>query len=133
MILKMAKRAFFLRKNKSEKTKRYESTAAIGAAAHEDVTVVENAFPKWEGVLTQSLKENALAPSDEVILHAYNLYCDELNAPFVKRRRAMNERFSNVIAEFAALQALAPDMIERAAAKHRLEMDRFLAKKGHNS
>ena len=114
---------------------------------YESVQVSQNVLPEkakhsvpaaarkseWEEVLTQSLKENALAPSDEVILHAFDFYCDDFNAPFVKRRRAMNERFSNVIAEFAALQALAPDMIERAAAKHRLELDRFLEKKGRKS
>lgn len=85
--------------------------------------------PEWVEVLTQSLKENALAPSEEVILHAFDLYCDELNAPFVERRHAMNGHLSNIVASFAKVQALAPDMVERAAAKHKLELHRFIDKK----
>lgn len=130
MIIKFAKRAFFGRETEAVSSDASKKSATSELKASNSIAA---SATRWEDVLTQSLKENALAPSDEVILHAYNLYCDELNAPFVKRRRAMNERFSNVIAEFAALQALAPDMIERAAAKHRLELDRFLEKKGHKS
>jgi hypothetical protein len=85
--------------------------------------------PEWVEVLTQSLKENALAPSEEVILHAFDLYCDELNAPFVERRHAMNGHLSDIVASFAKVQALAPDMVERAAAKHKLELHRFIDKK----
>lgn len=81
---------------------------------------------EWEEVLTASLRKNALAPAEEVILHAFDLYCEELNAPFNERRRLMSERFSNIAAGFARIQSLAPDMVERAAAKNRLELNRFI-------
>ena len=95
-----------------------------------NIATRENALPEWEQVLTASLKENSLAPSDEVILHAFDLFCDELNAPFEQRRLLMAAHFSKIAACFAQVQSLAPDMVERAAAKNRLELDRFIDKKG---
>ena len=86
--------------------------------------------PIWEIVLTSSLRENCLAPADEVILHAFDLYCDELNKPVHERQRRMAGMFSEVTTEFAQLQSLAPDMVERAAAKHRLELNHFTDSKG---
>ncbi|AXX98086.1 hypothetical protein BAR1_09165 [Profundibacter amoris] len=92
--------------------------------------VTRRQAPEWEKVLTASLKENSLAPAEEVILLAFDLYCDELNAPFDQRRQVMAKHFSKIAALFAQVQSLAPDMVERAAAKHRLELDRFIEKKG---
>ncbi|MCB1470708.1 MAG: hypothetical protein KDK08_26955 [Rhizobiaceae bacterium] len=126
MILKFAKRIFTRHHKERVATKLRDAESKAGAAER-----VPSAKHKteWEKVLTQSLTENALAPSEEIILHAFDLYCDELNAPFVKRRHAMNGHLSNIVASFAKVQALAPDMVERAAAKHKLELHRFIDKK----
>jgi len=125
MIFRVMKRVLFRRKKKTA-TPSQANKPKIKPATQ---VAIEPRFPEWEQVLTASLRENALAPADEVILHAFDLYCDELNAPFNERRRLMNERFSKIAAGFARVQSLAPDMVERAAAKHRLELDRFIDKK----
>ena len=126
MIILMVKRLLFKRKKKATKassTPEPKVKPAIQVAK-------DRQTPAWEQVLTASLKENALAPAEEVILHAFDLYCEELNAPFNERRRLMSERFSNISTGFARIQSLAPDMVERAAAKHRLELNRFVNHKG---
>ena len=126
MIIRLVKRVLFRRKKKrptldQKPQPKPEPETKVAAKQQE---------PEWEQVLTASLKENSLAPSDEVILHAFDLFCDELNAPFEQRRLLMAEHFSKIAAGFAQVQSLAPDMVERAAAKHRLELDRFIDKKG---
>lgn len=127
MILLLTRRLFFRRKKKKASkvspSPEPKAKPATQVAAKRDV-------PAWQQVLTASLKANALAPSEEVILHAYDLYCEELNAPFNKRHQLMSERFSNIASGFARIQSLAPDMVERAAAKHRLELNRFVVNKG---
>lgn len=129
MILKLAKRALLGSKNIKEKSKAAEKSDERSSTTLNASTAKPKRAPQWEQVLTESLKENALAPSDEVILHAFDLYCDELNAPFEARRHAMNGHLSNIIAGFAKVQALAPGMVERAAAKHKLELHRFIDQK----
>lgn len=129
MVVKFMKNFLFGKKKKHEGLKVEEELQASRLSTAENPATTRNGAPRWQYVLTQSLTENALAPSEEVILHAFDLYCDALNAPFLERRRAMNERFSNVVTNFAELQAMAPDMVERAAAKHRLELNRFIVKK----
>jgi len=127
MIFRIMKRVLFRKKKK--KTLKSNPQHEPNTLPVTQVAATRRT-PVWEIVLTTSLKENALAPADEVILHAFDLYCDGLNAPFEERRRLMNERFSRIAAGFARVQSLAPDMVERAAAKHRLELDRFIDKKG---
>lgn len=122
MFLMLTRRLFFRRKKKASKASpspEPKTKPAMQVATKPDV-------PAWQQVLTASLKANALAPAEEVILHAYDLYCEELNAPLNERRRLMSERFSNIASGFARIQAVAPDMVERAAAKHRLELNRFV-------
>lgn len=122
MIFMLTRRLFFRRKKKASKafpSPEPKTKPAAQVTAKRDI-------PAWQQVLTASLKANALAPSEEVILHAYDLYCEELNGPFNERRRLMSERFSNIASGFARIQSLAPDMVERAAAKHRLELNRFV-------
>lgn len=126
MILRLARRVFVKRSTKPESDQVSKNTRP--EKTKDDVLTVARK-PEWVEVLTQSLKENSLAPSDEVILHAFDLYCDELNAPFLERRHAMNGHLSDIISSFAKVQALAPDMVERAAAKHKLELHRFIDKK----
>jgi len=129
VTIKAIKRVLFGPKDKIENVSARRSESSH-SSKHDSSGVKSKDASHWEDVLTQSLQENSLAPADEIILHAFDLYQDELNAPFVERRRLMNERFSKVAAGFAQIQSLAPDMVERAAAKHRFELDRFIDKKG---
>ena len=126
MIFKHVKRMLTRHHKKRDATRLSDERSK--AAAAECIPSAKHKA-EWEEVLTASLKENALAPSEEVILHAFDLYCDELNAPFLERRHAMNGHLSEIVARFAKVQALAPDMVERAAAKHKLELHRFIDKK----
>jgi len=126
MIIRLVKRVLFQRKKKRPTLDQKPEAKA----EPETKVAAKRQEPEWEQVLTASLKENSLAPSDEVILHAFDLFCDELNAPFEQRRLLMAAHFSKIAAGFAQVQSLAPEMVERAAAKHRLELDRFIDKKG---
>jgi len=114
MFLMLTRRLFFRRRKKAYKTHASKQMVTVRQAR------------AWEQVLTASLKANALAPAEEVILHAFDLYCEELNAPFNERRLLMSQRFSKIATGFAHIQSLAPDMVERAAAKHRLELNRSI-------
>jgi hypothetical protein len=82
--------------------------------------------PEWEAVLTASLEQNCLAPSEDVILHAFDLYRDELYGPFMERRRQSADTFAEIVADVASLQALVPDLIERAMARHPFEFSRLI-------
>lgn len=83
----------------------------------------------WQRVLMASLDQNSVAPSDDVILHAFDLFCDELYAPFFERRRLMAELHAEISAEIAALQALEPGLIERAIARHPFEFSHIIEHK----
>ena len=128
-MLKLAKRAVFGRKKKKKLPPDLDRKTAEPADEPLPIST-QRRIPEWEVVLTSSLRENCLAPADEVILHAFDLYCDELNKPFHERQRRMAGLFSEVTTEFAQLQSLAPDMVERAAAKHRLELNHFIDSRG---
>ncbi len=82
--------------------------------------------PEWKGVLTDSLVRNCVAPSDEAILHAFDLYCRDLYAPFYARQQEMADLFSEVNAAFADLQGIIPDVIERAMARDPFEFSHVI-------
>lgn len=82
--------------------------------------------PEWKDVLTESLRSNCLAPSEEAVLHAYDLYCRDLYAPFHSRRQEMADRFSEINAEFTDLQAVIPQVIERAMARNPWEFSHII-------
>lgn len=131
MVILLVKRALFGRKKKKKHTPEKNPDRSRAEQVSETLPVsTQRRIPEWEDVLTSSLRENCLAPADEVILHAFDLYCDELNKPVHERKRHMAGLFSEVTTEFAQLQSLAPDMVERAAAKHRLELSHFIDSKG---
>lgn len=131
MMFLLVKRALFGRKKKKKHLAELRPERDRAEQVNETLPVATHPrIPEWEDVLTSSLRENCLAPADEVILHAFDLYCDELNKPVHERRRRMAGLFSEVTTEFAQLQSLAPDMVERAAAKHRLELNHFTDSKG---
>jgi len=82
--------------------------------------------PEWKDVLTEALRSNCLAPSEEAVLHAYDLYCRDLYAPFHSRRQEMADRFSELNAEFSDLQAIIPKVIERAMARDPWEFSHII-------
>ena len=126
MIFRFFKRALFGRKKMKKHPPEQTPDRSRAEQVNEALPVsTQRRIPEWEAVLTSSLRENCLAPADEVILHAFDLYCDELNKPVRERQRRMAGLFSEVTTEFAQLQSLAPDMVERAAAKHRLELNDY--------
>lgn len=129
MIFGIVKRVLRGRKKKNLAERRSNTNGAKTTTETHPIAT-QRRIPEWENVLTSSLRENCLAPADEVILHAFDLYCDELNKPVHERQRRMAGLFSEVTTEFAQLQSLAPDMVERAAAKHRLELNHSTASKG---
>jgi hypothetical protein len=86
-------------------------TAPIGQRAGESQS------PEWRVVLTESLRRNSIAPSDEAVLHAFDLYGGDLYAPFHERRQEMATHYAQIAAGFNELQALIPDVIERAMAR----------------
>ena len=85
--------------------------------------------PEWERVLTASLEQNSAAPSDDAILHAFDLYCEALYAPFQERRQEMIELHGEIVADVSALQARVPDLIERAMSRHPFEFSYILEHK----
>lgn len=80
---------------------------------------------KWEKILTASLRDNCLAPADEVILLSFEHFLDHWHEPGRERQRKMAGQMAKVVDGFAQVQALAPDLVERARAKHRLDLDRI--------
>lgn len=87
--------------------------------------------PEWEAALTASLEQNSLAPSEEVILHAFDLYRDDLYGPFMERRREAADLFAEIVADVANLQALVPNLIERAMTRHPFEFSHIEQKEMH--
>lgn len=85
--------------------------------------------PEWEKTLLASLEINSLAPSEEVILHAFDQYKDDLYAPVTERRRARSELYSEILADVAGIKALAPDLVDRAMARHPFEFSHLIEHK----
>ena len=85
---------------------------------------------EWLLVLRESLVRNCLAPSEEAILRAYELYCEALYAPFWAREKQMANRYADIARDVAALQALFPKRFERAAARNPWEFAHLI---DHNS
>ena len=74
--------------------------------------------PEWETALTESLQRNCVAPSEEVILHASDLYKRDLYEPLHVREQEMARLHSEITAGFSHLQALMPLAIERALSRN---------------
>lgn len=80
----------------------------------------------WERVLTESMRLNCVAPSEEAVLHAYDLYRDGLYASHWAREKAIASNYADIAAEVATLRALVPSMIERAMARHPYEFTHLI-------
>lgn len=85
--------------------------------------------PDWKNVLTESLRFNCLAPSDEAVLHAFDLYSHDLYAPFHERQQQMAGLYAGIAANFGELQALIPQVIERAMARNPWEFSHIIEHK----
>lgn len=77
--------------------------------------------PEWNPVLLGSLETNNLAPSEETILHAYDLFLAELYWLVDERSLIITDLGADIVALVARLKALAPDLVERAMARHPFE------------
>ena len=84
------------------------------------------AKPEWKRVLTASLEQNSIAPSDEVILHSFDLYRDDLYGPCLDRRHRMADLYAEICADVAALRSLVPALVERATSRHPFEFTRII-------
>lgn len=78
--------------------------------------------PDWRDVLTASMRTTCVAPSDEAILYAFSLYMDDLEAPFAESELEAQALYSEITDGIAALQALCPEMVERALTQHAGEL-----------
>lgn len=76
---------------------------------------------EWKHVLTASLELNSMAPSDDVVLHAFDLFRDDLYGPCAERVHQMADLYAEISADVAALRALAPELIDRAMTRHPYE------------
>lgn len=106
---------------KGRNTKTSSDVVALAAPPRDQIATAKLSntikAPEWKGVLTDSLLRNCIAPSDEAILHAFDLYCRDLYAPFYARQQEMADLFSELNAAFADLQGIIPNLIERAMAR----------------
>ncbi|WP_350335266.1 hypothetical protein [Coralliovum pocilloporae] len=78
----------------------------------------------WKHAVTQSLRVNCMAPSADDITHAYDLYCDELDAPFLEIEQEQGLIYEELVESIGALKSLAPEIVERALAQHAVEYSR---------
>jgi hypothetical protein len=133
MIFRLGKRILFGRKknkaNQNQNQKKPERTRKTG---NETAVIKPNIVPDWEIVLTSSLKDTCLAPSEEVILHAYDLHCEALFEPHREREREILRARAKVFSGLAELRAIAPDLVERVMTRHQLEFHRHIESEGEN-
>jgi len=85
--------------------------------------------PEWQRVITSSLEQNCMAASSEAVLHAFDLYSEDLFAPCIELERRMADSFAKISAAVAELQALAPDLIDRAMSRHPYEFSHVIERK----
>lgn len=81
--------------------------------------------PEWNPVLFGSLKANNLAPSEETILHAYDLFLGELYRLIDERKIIITDLDADIVALVARLWALAPEFFERAIARYPSEFSQL--------
>jgi len=121
----------FHQRNKSPETRDLHHRTRPEAqddAQHNPIARQEGA--NWKGVLTASLEQNCLAPADEVIVHAFDLYQDELYAPLLAHQHEIAVLYGEITAGVAGLQALVPDLVERAMARHQWEFSQYIDSSG---
>lgn len=105
--------------------RRKPKPAPYEAAQTPRLTTSRKDRAEWEATLLGSLEQNNLAPSEEVILHAFDLYRECLYGPLTERRLVVADLYAEIVADVASLQALVPDLIERAMARHPFEFSQI--------
>lgn len=68
--------------------------------------------PDWKSLITAPMEANCLAPSDEALGLAFDLYCDVLAAPFNERQADMATLYADIFGGIGDLQIIAPDLLE---------------------
>lgn len=68
--------------------------------------------PDWRTMITAPLELNCLAPSDEALGVAFDLYSDAVAAPFHDRHADMATLYADILGGIADLQIIAPDLLE---------------------
>lgn len=76
------------------------------------------ASTNWRDIVTAPIEQLCEAPSADTMRYAYDLYAQEVYAPFAEREARMASRLSDIRACFAALVARAPELVEAALAEH---------------
>lgn len=73
---------------------------------------------EWRPVLTAPIEQLCEAPSADTVRYAYDLYAQQVYAPFAAREARMASRLTDIRACFATLVARAPELVEAALAEH---------------
>lgn len=76
------------------------------------------ASTNWRAIVTAPIEQLCEAPSADTVRYAYDLYAQEVYAPFAEREARMASRLSDIRACFATLVARAPELVEAALAEH---------------
>ncbi|MGH1464129.1 MAG: hypothetical protein ACRBBQ_02095 [Cognatishimia sp.] len=114
----MVIRALRRRKKKTAKVK--EATEALRqereVAEKKAAKAKPKPTPEWEQVLLYSMIQHCQAPTEEVIQHSCDLFVEEYNAPFRAREAQLAHLTIEIKALTAKLQAMVPDVVDRALA-----------------
>lgn len=104
---------------RKRKPQRAESPKDHGerAALVKRETAVQ-ASTNWRAIVTAPIEQLCEAPSADTVRYAYDLYAQEVYAPFAEREARMASRLSDIRACFATLVARAPELVEAALAEH---------------
>ncbi len=105
--------------------RRKSKPAAYEAVETPRTSLARKNRPEWEATLLASLEQNNLAPSEEVILHAFDLYQESFYGPVTERRLVAADLYTEIVADVASLQALVPHLIERTLARHPFELSQI--------
>lgn len=111
-----------LRRRKKKKAKVREATEALRAERNavekkEATASKAKTTPEWEQVLLQSMVQHCQAPTEEVILHSFDLFMEDYNAPFRVRQAQLARLRVELKAKTAKLQSMVPDVVDRALAR----------------
>lgn len=66
----------------------------------------------WHDLITKPMEDNCLAPSDEALGLAYDLYCETLDAPFHDSEAEMADHYAEIMGGIADLQIIAPELLD---------------------
>lgn len=91
---------------------------SVPSAKHTDAMAKSAHLNEWRAIVTAPIEQLCEAPSADTVRYAYDLYAQEVYAPFGEREARMASRLSDIRACFATLVARAPELVEAALAEH---------------